>query len=300
MKIDMANHVHRDYSTPSRQQLREARTHREKLHDWYSEVQGHLGNIRDGYHAPSSSVDPTEFVAKLKEPPPLSEVPEEFKVKVPKLNPHTKVESRVKQHMLNEAYESVVSERPKPDSVTPQTIVDVERPLMLSWEATRVSPGRSRKDNKAESHYTTVFSKAAETEGQTASFLKPPEESRKKEVAEKREERLKKHIKLDKTRKQRILTVKPKKNATGPDGKPKKVAPDFVPRVHGLHDPSPGRKHLTEIQAQSEQRKRLHVDPSKPFFKVSVSPPKNVRALPDAPKGKKKPASAGKKVPETK
>lgn len=255
------------YRSPTRMQLRDQKFQRKDLARKYSEALDDIRMLRL-IAAKENSADPLEVVSAIKEKADhiFTEVPENFKPKgKDHKDPYASAESRLKPILnANEEWVSSLKARPSHPAPTHEAVVSTKAPLRLTWDAQRDLEGKSPSDEhkeRAQSQYAALFADkksiedkkgdAAPTDaGAAAQLYTPPEDNPRKRVEQKRDERNKQYIAIDKTRKAKILEVKPLPP-------PPKVGKEFVPGCAAF-DATKGKERRQEIDAQiTAEKKKL-------------------------------------------
>lgn len=251
----------KDFKAPSRDQLREARAQRARLAGKVSDVLADLSSIAEAQRSPALHIDPSEHISRLKQAALFSAVPDEWRPRrsgrpgphrAPAKGGDGKAASRVKPLMKNPDFDETLKARAPLPATTHAAIVDVKRPLMISWDAATAcgknkknAPGAAAGAQVAASQYAGLFSQHG-----TAPVYTPPEVNRRREVAEKLAARKKARIAVSKeNRKARLMAV--------PQKPPQKVPKSFVPRccTAGSNNESARRQEVARAQAEDKAKR---------------------------------------------
>jgi hypothetical protein len=221
----------------------------QRVNDHMQEALLHLRFVgRKGATSPEAGSSKEEHVSAMKaaDGQLFSDLPTNFR---------TRGSARSKQYSMvpartshkNADYIAAIQDRPRSSSGRP-TFVSPEKPLAITWDA-----NAHKKANKtAESRYKALFS-AAEEADKPLEIHSPPEDSRRKQVEEARQKRLK--GKIVQTKNARRITDVPPKPKT--EGKVK-----AVPRCYECVHVSLNVKGETE---QKLLRERAKIIGSRPF-----------------------------------
>lgn len=240
-----------DYHSPKKENITDLRSQRERIAQQYSALVHSLRDLRQSGQ-PSKHVDPHQVVNAMWEEPDhmFSPIPNDFKRSstVSGSEQYERIESRLKakKDISNLEYENTLKSRPKSKSnVHPGVkVVSKDTPLHPTW-------GTVHKSEKFQQTQSTLGAFFNTPDAPKPTYLKPAENSRRKQIADKAAEKVKlnvgKHTPGDYGK---------SRFAPPPIKEPLKVDKTFVPKCASALKTKRTKRDLLEEMRKAEEGRR--------------------------------------------